>query len=54
MPRDNIEYPIYPLLPIKQLSSITKVPDKNELGSPGPAPVLRFKSSMREFGKNDA
>src|SRR5271156_2401305 len=43
-------YPTYTLLPMNRFPSSTKVPDRTDPGSPGPASVLRFKSSMCEFG----
>jgi hypothetical protein len=42
-----------PLIPMNWVPSSTKLPDKIEPGSPGPAPVLRLKLSMCEFGNTE-
>jgi hypothetical protein len=46
-------YPTYTLLPMNRVPSSTKLPDKTEPGSPGPASVLRLKLSICEFGNTE-
>jgi hypothetical protein len=45
--------PIYTVMPMNWVPSSTKLPDKIEPGSPGPASVLRLKLSLCEFGNTE-